>query len=98
MATKSTHETAKVAFIVIGVLFLFWLYKHRQYQNAAPEVTPPESASDPETLTYAANPNQFDPASINANINIGNQGLGYLDNKYMPMFGFVGMANGVFYQ
>lgn len=50
---------------------------------------------DPAAAMFANNPGAFTPQAIGAQtINIDNQGLSYLSNKYIPLFGFVGMASG----
>lgn len=53
----------------------------------------------PADAIYSQNPQNFTPQALGAQtINIDNQGLSFLDNKYTPLFGFVGMAQGVTWQ
>jgi hypothetical protein len=61
--------------------------------------TPNNTMVDPNLINFlnqtAANGGQpiaYTGAPVN--VNIANQGLNYLDQKVMPMFGFVGMAQG----
>lgn len=85
------------AFAVGAAGLLYWLFRRKQ--NQAVNTTPDVSTESPEQIVYAANPSAFLPPSVsNINVNIANQGLGYLSNQYIPLFGFVGMANGVTFQ
>jgi hypothetical protein len=94
-------EFTKFAFIALGIALLWWLWQRRvanmpsEPETEAPTMTP----NDPQLITYSQNPSAFNPPSLgNININIANQGLSYLSNQYVPLFGFVGMAQGVSYQ
>jgi hypothetical protein len=104
MTTKE-KQAIKIAVILGGVAVLWWLWQRQQAVAAAPGddgtdgVDNSSGASpDPITATYSANPAAFNPPAIDANINIANQGLSGLSNQYIPLFGFVGMASGVYYQ
>lgn len=104
----SEKEGIKLAAIAGGLLLLYWLY--RRYHTGAASVTPGADGTnsvggtggdpaDPITSTYAQQPGAYNPPSLgDVNINIANQGLGSLSNMYIPLFGFVGMANNVYYQ
>ena len=58
------------------------------------EMQPPNLS--PDLAAFSANPAHFMPSNIN--VDIGNQGYSFLSNAYMPLFGFVGMAQGSLYQ
>lgn len=91
-------DYTKVAFIGLGILFLWWLY-HRK-QVAAVAATQPQApvSTDPEQVAFNNAPSGYPIANVgDVNINIGNQGLSYLSNQYIPLFGFVGIAQGVNY-
>lgn len=92
-------EYTKLTFIALGLLLLWWLWRHKQNGSlisASPEV-PTTTTSDPEQEIFSNGPPPI--ASVGTiDVNIGNQGLGYLSNQYIPLFGFVGMAQGVAYQ
>lgn len=60
-------------------------------QNAALPAIPQPSLS-PIELTYASNPNNFGPTNLN--INVAPQLPAGLSNSYIPLFGFVGIAQG----
>jgi hypothetical protein len=85
-------DYTKVAFIGLGILFLWWLYQRRQV--ATTQLQAPLS-SDPEQVAFNNAPSGYPIANVN--IDIGNQGLAYLNNQYIPLFGFVGIAQGVAY-
>lgn len=92
-------QYGKLAFIAAIALLIWWLLRRRQSQGQLNDTIEAPEPFDPITSTYAANPNQFDPPSLGTvNINIGNQGFAYLTNDYIPLFGFVGMAQGVMFQ
>lgn len=90
-------DYTKLAFIALGLLLLWWLWQRRQ--SAAVAATQPQAPTtttgDPQEDTFVNGPPPIDSVST---INIANQGLGYLSNQYIPLFGFVGMAQGVAYQ
>lgn len=89
----------KVAFILGALLLLWWLWQRRQSQATQDSTVQAPTPFDPMTSTYASDPSKFNPPSLGTvDINIGNQGLSYLSNDYIPLFGFVGMAQGVMFQ
>lgn len=88
-------------FIVLVLLFLWWLlHRHNQRTRAENQSAPLPvgSINDPELLTYAADPSAFGPRTINGSVNIEVNGYNGLNQNYMPLFGFVGMAQGEMYQ
>jgi hypothetical protein len=95
-------EFAKVGFIALGLLLLWWLWMRKQAAavQATQAQAPTTTTSDPEQDVFANGPPPI--ASLGdgstLNVNIANQGLGYLSSQYIPLFGFVGMAQGVSYQ
>lgn len=91
---------ARFALIAGGCALLYWLYQRKMNaENALQFPQAPQIPTDPMGDVYAADPDGFNPQSLgDVNINIANQGLGYLTNQYIPLFGFVGMAQGVYYQ
>lgn len=93
-------DYTKIAFIALALFLLWWLLRRKAATQTAPDqIEAPTDTPSPELATYAANPDAFAPASLGTvDINIGNQGLGYLSNQYIPLFGFVGMAQGVMFQ
>ena len=84
--------------LVIGSAgLLYWLYRRKLAKMNAEPVAPDTSGETPEQIVYSSNPGAFGPAPVNT-ITIANQGLNYLNSQYIPLFGFVGMANGVTFQ
>lgn len=80
-----------------GALFLWWLYHRKLALSADGAEAPPLQMYDPNELGYAGNPGANLPATngsinVNATINTPNV-LGYI-----PLFGFVGMAQGTMFQ
>lgn len=83
--------------IASGLIVYFLIEHHIKAQSQSQ--MPVETA--PTVPTYNAPQSDLYNPSLGLqpiNITIGNQGLNYLDNKTMPMFGFVGMANGIYQQ
>lgn len=86
------------ALAIGSAALLYWLYKRKQSAHSMTQEAPePVAANDPMNAVYSNNPGAFNPPSLGT-INIDNQGLSYLSNQYMPLFGFVGMAQGVTFQ
>ncbi len=93
------------AFIIAVVIALiaYWAMKNRPVQNATLIEPTAQGGTtvlpvDPMTQYFAANPQLFVPQSQSIDITIGNQAINYLNNSVIPMFGFVGMAQGNVYQ
>lgn len=91
--------------LAIGIGLLFWHFFGQkgtltapalQDAGAARQDTLPAFSIPPDLAAFAANPSAFQPSNLN--VKIDNQGLNYLTNHYMPLFGFVGMAQGVYFQ
>lgn len=93
-------QYTKLAFIALGLLLLWWLWQRRQAALAASTTTqaPTTTASDPEQAVFENGGPPIQSVQDVGTININNQGLGYLSNQYFPLFGFVGMAQGIAYQ
>ncbi len=87
--------------VVITALILAVWWIMRPKAQAASQPVPPVDTGNipaPELAAFSANPAAFMPQSLgNINVNVDNQGLGFLSNQYVPLFGFVGMAQGAFY-
>lgn len=83
------------------ILLLWWLYE-RSHPKPQPANAAQESGAlpvdwlSPMGNTYAANAGTFGPQSLDININ--NPLASTLTDKYMPMFGFVGVAQGQMYE
>jgi len=88
--------------VVAGVLLTVWLAMRATKGGAV--MLPPASnvpTNNPIVNDFMRQYPGGSPIQIlgtPTNINIGNQGLNYLSNKYIPLFGFVGMAQGVTWQ
>jgi hypothetical protein len=89
---------------VIALAVLWYAWSHRA--GAAPPANPSEQIGalpvgwdDPMTSVYAANPAAYQPATPGSlTLNIANQSPSILDSQYMPLFGFVGIAQGAMFQ
>jgi hypothetical protein len=94
-------DYTKLAFIALGLLLLWWLWQRKQaaaVQSTLPQA-PTTTTSDPEQEVFQNGPPPIASVSNGTlDVDIANQGLGYLSNQYIPLFGFVGMAQGVAYQ
>lgn len=85
-----------------GVLWLLWWVWNKNNAPAIPAATTPTQAgfpipwSSPMDNVYAANPTAYDPpTNADLTLNINNPYASMLDSAYMPLFGFVGVAQGV---
>lgn len=95
---KNSARFETIALTVVGAVIIWWITK-----GGAPAVNnlvsgggnapAPLNYNVPQSATWS--PSMMPQPAVN--INIGNQGLNYLDQKVMPMFGFVGMAQGANY-
>jgi len=81
-----------LALLIGGAIVLYWIFKRKNKTDYSP-MPLFGNVHNPELETYGANPSAFGPSG-QINVDIGNQGLNYLDNKLVPLFGFVGMAQG----
>jgi hypothetical protein len=86
-------------------LALIWLFKERGVDTVSvpPAQSPalPVGFQLPMDSAYGDNSNAtpFSPVTApQLAINIGNQSAALLDQNYIPLFGFVGMAQGALYQ
>lgn len=87
------------------VLILWWLFRERSVNavTVAPSESPalPVSWETPMSSAYGddASTSPFAPATPQQlAINIANQSAAMLNQNYIPLFGFVGMAQGELYQ
>lgn len=80
------------------LLWLWWRGKVSATNNASMQTVPPTSGFtynyDPMLTTYAANPAAFGPQTVNGSVDIIVSGYNGINQNYMPLFGFVGMAQG----
>ena len=86
--------------VITALILAVWWIMQPKTQAASAPAAPVDLGGipSPELAAFSANPAAFMPHSLgNINVNIGNQGLGFLSNQYVPLFGFVGMAQGAFY-
>ena len=95
MDDKKFDRVIAISALIIAV---WWILQPKQpTTQIAPAVD--MGIPSPELAAFSANPGAFMPQNLGSiNVNIGNQGLGFLSNQYIPLFGFVGMAQGAFYQ
>jgi hypothetical protein len=100
MATKTSHEAFYFA-ATAGVIWLLWWVWNKN--NAAiPAATNPSQEglpigwADPMNNVYGADPTAYQPpTNADLTLNINNPYASMLDSAYMPLFGFVGIAQGV---
>lgn len=100
MTPKQSHEAFYFAATAGAIWLLWWVWSKN---NAAiPAATTPGQDAfpipwgDPMESVYAANPTAYDPATnADLTLNINNPYASMLDSAYMPLFGFVGIAQGV---
>jgi len=97
--TERDKKTLKLLAIIGGIAFLWWLLTRKKSVTIPAEKTDQQvKYGDPMLNFFAQHPTMFMPASHSTieggriAIDIGNQGLNMLSDKYIPLFGFVGMA------
>jgi len=100
MAEKS-HEAVYVAGAAAAMVLLWWTW-NRSQPPAIPAATVPSQEgfpipySQPMDSVYTANPTAYEPPSpADLTLNINNPYASMLGSAYMPLFGFVGIAQGV---
>jgi hypothetical protein len=99
-ATKVSHEAFYFA-ATAGSLWLLWWVWNKNHAPIPAAQTPGDSAfpipwGSPMDNVYTANPTAYDPPSnADLTLNINNPYASMLDSAYMPLFGFVGVAQGV---
>lgn len=89
-----------VTIIGIGIIALLLLRKRNANQVSSVIPASPSGTEFIQNPTEAAYSPNLAPQSLSGgtiNVNVANQGLQYLSNKYIPLFGFVGMAQGATY-
>ena len=95
------NYTKFAAVVGVGVL-LWWLSKNNvPALSGVADASPPLSGFDPMTQVFSNYPNAWSPPSLSdatIQVNIANQGLSTLSNQYIPLFGFVGIAQGQIWQ
>lgn len=84
-----------LALLIGGAIVLYWIFKNKAGSNVAASTPLVGNVVNPELATYAGNPTGYGltPSSQVA-VTIDNQGMNYLNSNYIPLFGFVGMAQG----
>jgi hypothetical protein len=99
--SKETHEALYFA-ATAGVLWLLWWVWQRNQPQPIPAATTatqsgfPIPWSAPMDNVYAADPTAYQPpTNADLTLNVNNPYASMLDSAYMPLFGFVGIAQGV---
>ena len=95
-------QTRQLIIVILLALLGWWAIKNKSAASNQTIVetgqTAPETAQTPMNQYFANNPQLFLPQPAQIDVNIGNQGINYLSSATMPMFGFVGIAQGNVYQ
>ena len=73
-----------------GAILLLWWIKQRKNRSTQQELVP--MGMSPEEAYYSANPRLFDPTGLV--VNVTNMGYNPYGMSAVPLFGFVGMAQG----
>lgn len=92
---------SRFLFFMLVLFLLWWMWHRHAMRNSANQAmapTPFGNPIDPETLTYEANPGAFGPQRVDGSINLNYNVPNGLNQNYIPLFGFVGMAQGEIYQ
>ena len=105
------HKNKKMweyALLAAAIIFLIWLLMRKK--NNAIDVSSPQTGAssllppnysfnyDPIVATYSQDPAKFGPMTIDGSVNVNVIGYNGLNQNYMPLFGFVGMAQGELWQ
>lgn len=100
MTKQTTHEALYFA-ATAGVIWLLWWVWNKNNAAIPAAATPTEQGfpipwSAPMDNVYNADPTAYaPPTNADLTLNINNPYASMLDSAYMPMFGFVGVAQGV---
>jgi hypothetical protein len=101
-STKVSHEAFYFAATAGVIWLLWWVWQKNNLPAAIPAATNDNQSAfpipwgDPMEGVYNANPDAYDPATnADLTLNINNPYASMLDSAYMPLFGFVGVAQGV---
>jgi hypothetical protein len=85
-----------------GVIFLLWWVMRRNQPAAIPAATTPSQEGFPIPYgapmdnVYTADPTAYEPASnADLTLNVDNPYASMLNDSYIPLFGFVGVAQGM---
>ena len=81
---------------VVAALIVLWYFAHQKPVAQAPgEEAFPQAWDSPMVNVYNANPQAYlPPDDATLTITIGNQLPSMLSDQYIPLFGFVGIAQG----
>lgn len=98
--TKENREGFYIAATVGAVVLLWWAWnKNNPVIPAAAgpsDSTFPVPWGQPMDSVYNANPTAYEPpTNKDLTLNIDNPYLSMLNSAYMPLFGFVGIAQGI---
>lgn len=88
---KKDNKTAITIFIG-GAIIALLIYMRKKQLAASAAIQ--QATATPDEI--AVNSQPIGPLTIDATI--ANQGLNFLQSNYIPLFGFVGMAQGSIYQ
>jgi hypothetical protein len=92
------------ALICGGIALLWWLHERNVEAAQAADnaqAPTPQTSDNPIDQVFSSNPSAFTPQTLpnsTINVDVSNQGLGMLSNQYIPLFGFVGMEQGMGFQ
>jgi hypothetical protein len=90
MSPKEKEFTILMVIVAAAIILWYW-WEKRQAANA---VTAPAPSSDFSNWPMDQTPDYTPPT---VNLDIGNQTPNLLSQQYMPLFGFVGMAQGTYF-
>lgn len=103
MVEKAKSHEALYFAATAGVLWLlWWVWQKNNLPAAIPAATTatqsgfPVPWDQPMNAVYAANPDAYQPpTNADLTLNVNDPYASMLDSAYMPLFGFVGVAQGV---
>jgi hypothetical protein len=95
------HEGFYIAAFASAAVLLWWVWNRSQPPAIQAATVPSQEGfpipyDSPMASVYAANPTAYEPPSpADLTLNIDNPYASMLNSSYMPLFGFVGVAQGV---
>lgn len=90
-------DWAKLSIVAAFAMLFYWYVSRNKIAAGTAENGGTENTGNPMLDVYSADPSRFSIPQLQGttvNVNVGNQGLAYLNEQYVPLFGFVGMAGG----
>lgn len=92
-ALSPKEKEFTILMVIVGIVIILWYWWEKR--QAASAVTAPAPEADFENWPMDQTPD-YTPPDV-PSIYIGNQTPNLLSQQYIPLFGFIGMAQGTYF-